>query len=114
MNKKKLTANHVSPSIHNEVTKQMTNPEGNSSKILLSQEEFVIAKRLLADLPVVPTNERLYELVQDIHMGIFDDISSVEEADENWEAWKQRTSELLKSRGILVASRLKKVRIKQN
>ena len=126
MRLKNKTANHVSPAMHEELqrhieTEQMPdeptsrNPGETVSraKIQGAEMEFVIAKRLLAALPIVPTNERVYELAQDIHAGYYDDISSLEEAESEgvWEAWKERTMELLRSKNIVISkkiSRLKK------
>jgi hypothetical protein len=105
MSRLKKIANNVSPAIHKEVEKQMTNPNADSSKVLLSKEEFVIAKRLLADLPIVPTNERLYELVQEIQLGQFDDISSIAEAEDHWSEWKQRTLDILRSKNIVLSKK---------
>lgn len=108
MSRLKRNANYVSPFIHNEVEKQMTNPEGNTSQVLNAQMDFVIAKRLLADLPIVPTNERTYELCQEIQMGCFEDCGDPE---ENWELWKKRAREILEAKGIFVLkqSRLRKI-----
>ena len=103
MNKKfkRLLANNVSPRIHREVEEIISSDEIRT-KVLLSKMEFLIAKRLLAELPIVPTNERLYELAQDIHLGFFEDISSIDEADKHWEAWVERTNDLLQSKHILI------------
>lgn len=69
---------------------------------------FELAKQLIYSLPIVPTNDRIYELVQDIERGDFDDISSVEDAKQHWDQWVERTKEILRGRGI-IASRLKKL-----
>ena len=105
-------ANHVSPFMHEKVNTHITSePSGIQTKVEQSSMSFVIAKELMAALPLVPANEVLYNLVQDIEMGHYDDISSIEDAmkDENWENWKERTKELLIAKGLLVkTSRLKK------
>jgi hypothetical protein len=108
MSRLKRNANYVSPFIHKQVEQQMANPEGNTSQVLNAQMDFVIAKRLLADLPIVPTNERTYELCQEIQMGVFSDCG---DPDENWEEWKQRAREILEAKGVFVLkqSRLKRV-----
>lgn len=104
MSRLKKVANNVSPNMHREVEKHIKDPAGNRWRVQQSQDAFLIAKRLLAALPIVPTNERVYELAQDIVIGSFEDICPVEEAEneENWEAWKQRTIDLLKSRNIFI------------
>lgn len=96
-------ANNVSPSIHKEVEKHVPGGDNNRSKERQSRYEFLLAKRLLAALPIVPTNDRVYDLIQDILIGLYDDISTPEEAEskENWDAWVQRTVDILRSKGIL-------------
>lgn len=106
-------ANHVSPAMHEEVNKYLTESDVNRSKLIQSSEAHLVAKQLLSDLPIVPTNERIFELAQYIIMGSFNDISELETAHDNWEPWKERTMELLKSQGIILASRLKKVAYKR-
>ena len=53
---------------------------------------------------MAPTNERVYELAQDITVGKFDDICSIEEAEDpnNWDKWVERTKQLLIANGILI------------
>lgn len=96
-------SNHVSPKMHDEVQTQVSDPNGDRTKILMSKDEFVIAKRLLSELPVTPTSERTYELAQDIFMGLYEDISSIEDADNNWEQWKYRTMEILRKNGVIIS-----------
>lgn len=104
MSRLKKIANNVSPSIHREVEKHITDKDGNRWRVQQAQDAFLIAKQLIASLPIVPTNERVYELAQDITIGSYDDISSIEDAklEENWKKWRQRTVELLQSKGILL------------
>ena len=107
----KKVANHVSPFMHEEVMQHIiSEPSGIRSKVQQSSMAFVIAKDLMAALPLVPANEVLYNLVQDIEAGHYDDISTLEDAEkeENWEAWKERTKEILIAKGLLVkTSRLR-------
>ncbi len=100
----KRVANNVSKNMHREVEKHIADKDGNRWRVQQSQMAFLIAKRLIAALPIVPTNERVYELSQDIVIGKFDDISSIEECEkeEYWDLWVEGTKELLKSSNILV------------
>lgn len=100
----KKVANNVSPNMHKEVEKHITDKDGNRWKVQQSQMAFLMAKRLIAALPIVPTNERVYELAQDITIGKFNDISTLEECEkpENWNLWVQRTKDLLISNNILI------------
>jgi len=112
MSRLKKIANHVSPQVHNAVTEQITrdNPIvpkstfDDATKRLYSNYNFMIAKKLLADLPIVPTNERAYELTEQIQIGLYQDISPVEEAEQHWDAWLERTVVYLHSIGILIGS----------
>ncbi len=100
----KRVANGVSKNMHREVERHITDKDGNRWRVQQSQMAFLIAKRLIAALPLVPTNERVYELSQDIVIGKFDDICSIEECEKEqyWDLWVQRTKELLKSNGIFI------------
>lgn len=103
---KEKNANHSS-NLNNEitekeVTKQNKRPEGYFANA------FDLAKSLISELPIVPTNDRVYELVQDIERGDYDDISPIEEAGKHWEEYVERTKEILRGRRILL-SRLRKM-----
>lgn len=97
-------ANNVSPNMHREVEKHITDKDGNRYRIQQANMAFLLAKRLLAALPMVPTNERVYELAQDITVGKFDDICPIEESEDpnNWDKWVERTKQLLIANGILI------------
>lgn len=102
----KKKANNVSPAVHEEVNRHVV--DGNNTRSLeqQAQMEFVIAKRLLACLPITPTNERIFELAQDLRSGLFDDLGDVFNCEQNWEEWVERTYELLRARKVII-SRLK-------
>lgn len=97
-------ANHVSPQMHKEVDKFITDPTQTHSQVIKASDAHLLARRLLQDLPIVPTSERIFELAQEIEIGLFDDLGPIEEAFNNWDAWKQRVKELLKAQKILVAA----------
>lgn len=108
MSKLKKVANHTSE-LNNQITENevVKDPKTNLNKEGFFATAFELAKSLLSELPIVPTNDRVYELVQDIERGDFDDISPVEEAREHWSEYVERTNEILRARRILI-SRLKK------
>lgn len=109
MSRLKKIANHVSPKMHEEVNQHITaEPSGIRTKEQQMSDTLLLAKQLIADLPLVPTNDLTYELAQEIEIGQFDDISSIELAHDKWDEWMQRTVEILRGKKILVASRLKK------
>ncbi len=105
MTRLKRLSNNVSPEMRREVEKHVTDKDSNRWRVQQSQLSFLLAKRLLASLPIVPTNERVYELAQYIVIGSFEDISIIEEAEteENWDKWRQRVVDLLKAQKILLS-----------
>lgn len=102
MSKLKKVANHTSD-LNNEIVEK----EVSTGKGEYFSTAFELAKALIAELPIVPVNDRIYELVQDIERGDYDDIAPIEEAKEHWEAFVERTREILRARRILI-SRLRK------
>lgn len=95
-------ANFTSPRMHREVELHTINGDNNRSKIEQANMTFVIAKRLIADLPLVPTNDLLYSIVDDIQVGLYDDLGTVETCDKNWDEWLERTLYILRSQGKLL------------
>ena len=100
----KKIANHVSPQMHKEVDKYIEDPTQTHTQVVRANNAMLLARRLLQDLPMVPTNERIFELAQEIEIGLFDDLGTLEEAEKNWQAWKDRTVEILKAQKILIAA----------
>jgi ABC-type uncharacterized transport system ATPase component len=62
-------------------------------------EYIVMAKLILTRIPILPTNERVLRLAQDIENGKFDDLPDI---DDNLNLWAERATELLKSKKILL------------
>lgn len=92
-------ANHVSKQIHEEVNGIIK--DRNATLKTQSNSAFLIAKQLIDELPLVPTNDRVYDLTQDIMLGSFSDISDVSEAKKYWNKWVERTKEILHGKGII-------------
>ena len=103
----KKKANNVSPAMHEEVNKHVVDGDNKRSLEQQAQFEFVIAKRLIASLPLTPTSELVLNLAQDLRNGLFDDLGNIFECEDNWQDWVDRTYEILRSRRI-VLSRLKR------
>ena len=95
-------ANSTSPRMHKEVELSTINGDNNRSKINQANLAFVIAKRLVADLPLVPTNDLIYSIVDDIQVGLYDDLGSLASCDKNWDKWLERTVYILRSQGRLL------------
>ena len=66
--------------------------------------EFVTAKKLLADLPIIPTGERVYELTQQLRMGLLDDIcdGDLANAEKHWPECVEAVRQYLLGIGIFV------------
>ena len=99
----KRLANNTSRRMHREVELHTINGDNNRSKIQQASWAFLIAKRLVADLPITPTNDVIYSIVDDIQVGLYDDLGDIQQCDRNWEQWLQRTKEILQSQGRLVS-----------
>lgn len=99
----KKKANHVSPRMHKEVELHAINGDNNRSKVQQANRQFLIAKRLLADLPLVPTNNLVYSIVDDMQVGLYDDLGDIASCDKNWDEWLNRTAELMRAEGYLLS-----------
>ena len=95
-------SNHTSPKMHREVELHTIGGDNLRSKFEQANETFVISKRLIADLPLVPTNDLIYSIVDDIQAGLYDDLGPLEKCDKNWDEWLERTVYILKAQGRLV------------
>lgn len=92
-------ANHVSRKINEEVNDIVK--DRRSTLKTQSNSAFLIAKQLIDELPLVPTNDRIYDLTQDIMLGLFDDISDINESKKYWNQWVERTKQILHDKGII-------------
>jgi hypothetical protein len=97
---RRIAAQIGSPYIHRIVNDLITT-NTNSSKNL-SDVEFLIAKQIIADLPITPTSERIYDLTDQIKIGLFNDICDITEVYDHWPECLDRTKDYLKSIGILM------------
>ena len=71
----------------------------------MSSEEFLVAKQLIADLPVIPTSERIYDLTDQLKLGLLDDITGEtfnrQACYDNWKECLKLTKEYLRGINIL-------------
>lgn len=98
-------ANHSfssSKRIHKEIELRTINGDNNRSKYEQANMTFVIAKRLIADLPLTPTNDLIYSVVDDIQVGLYDDLGTIDTCENNWKDWLVRTIEILQAQGRLI------------
>ena len=94
--------NNFSRRLYKEIELRTINGDNNRSKYEQANMTFVIAKRLIADLPLTPTNDLIYSIVDDIQVGLYDDLGTVNTCDKNWNEWLNRTVEILQAQGRLV------------
>lgn len=100
--KKSSSDNNFSRRMHREIELHVINGDNNRSKLEQANMAFVIAKRLIADLPLTPSNDLLYLLVDDIQAGVYDDLGTIDTADRNWGQWLRRTMDNLKRQGRII------------
>ena len=91
MNRLKKISNHVSPFMHEQVKKDVIDKERTLRRS--SSDSYLIAKQLVMDTTLVPTNENLLLLTQMIDKGKFSDLGK---SKDNWDRWVSRTKELFK------------------
>ena len=72
---KRLVANHVSKEMHEEVNEQIKD-NTLKSRWLKQQatEEFNLAKQIVNNLPIAPTNNLIYKIYNDIKNGEYNDV----------------------------------------
>lgn len=94
-------ANNVGVFVHRVVNDLVVNGGDRRTRASL---EFVTAKKLLADLPIIPTGERVYELAQQLRMGLLDDVcgGDLAKADEHWPECVEAVRQYLLDIGIFV------------
>lgn len=98
----KRLSNHVSPYTHLVVNETVVNSNTNKT---YANPYFLLAKQLLADLPITPTSERIYDLTQQLHIGLLDGVCNINDTknvDKNWALCLNTVEEYLRSIGILV------------
>jgi len=91
----KRLSNRVNPFTHNVVTALVKDQK--STEKMNSSLAFLTAKKLLADLPLVPTGERVYELTQQLQLGLLDTVCPLEEADKHWQECLDATKNYLQA-----------------
>ena len=101
--RKTADADIGSPYVHHKINDLLIK-DTNMSKNM-SSEEFLVAKQLLADLPIVPTSERIYDLTDQLKLGLLDDVTdgtfNRKACYDSWETCLDLTREYLRGIGIL-------------
>lgn len=78
----KRLSNHVSPYTHNVVTSLV---DKQATRKMQANDALLLAKQILADLPLVPTGGLTYNLAQSIQFGLLDEVCPIEDAHKYWQ-----------------------------
>lgn len=92
--------NHVGPFIREDIVKDIL--DGERTKKRNSSDSYLIAKQLIMDSVLTPTNENILRVAQDIDGGKYSDLGK---SKDNWESWVNRTQDIFKENKILLASK---------
>ena len=89
-------SNHVGPLSHDDVNKCVD--DVTRSKIRNGQDDYLMAKQLVCDSILTPSNENFLFIRQMINEGKFSDLGKF---DDDYENWITRCQDLAKEKGIL-------------
>ena len=89
-------SNHVGPLSHEDVEKDVIDTK--RTKIRDGQDDFLMAKQLVCDSVLTPTNENFLFVRQMINEGKFSDLGKF---NDDYENWITRCQDLAKEKGIL-------------
>ena len=73
--------------------------EGDTVRTL-ANPAFVLAKQLLAALPIIPTGERVYDLTQQLQVGLLDDVCPLSEVGDHWDECVEAVRKYLVDIGV--------------
>lgn len=96
----KRLCNHVSTTMHEDVNKHIL--KNDRSKKRNSSDSYLIAKELVMECVLAPTNENILSIMKDIDSAKYSDIGPYK---ENKKEWKERTLEIFKQRKVLIANK---------
>ena len=97
----KRLSNRACPYTHS-VTTQLVKDGKPSAEGLQSDEYYLLARKLLADLPMVPDATKLYALTDELRFGLLDNICALEDVDAHWDECLDATANFLKNTGFWV------------
>jgi len=101
--RKRRLANNVGMFAHRVVNDIV---DQQNTRQAAANEAFVLAKKLLADLPIIPTGERVWELTQQLQFGLLSDVIgdevSVDAAKKNWQACVDAVRQYLFDIGVFI------------
>jgi hypothetical protein len=92
--------NHVGPAIREDIIKDIL--DGERIKKRNSSDSYLIAKQLIMDSILTPTNENILTVAQDIDAGKYSDLGK---SKDNWDKWVDRTHDIFRDKKILLANK---------
>lgn len=95
----KKISNHVSPQMHEEVIQDVIDGERTIRRT--SSDSYLIARELIMECEITPTNENILSVMNDIDSAKYSDIGKYK---DNKEQWKERTRELFRIQNILLSN----------
>lgn len=103
MKRLKKISNHVSPFMHEQVKKDVLDNDRTLRRS--SSDSYLIARQLVMDTTLIPTNENMLLLAQMIDEGKFSDLGK---SKDNWDRWVSRTKQIFKiaNKGEMIMKRL--------
>lgn len=94
----KKISNHVSPEMHEEVIQDVIDGERTIRRT--SSDSYLIAKELIMECEITPTNQNILSVMHYIDSAKYSDIGKYK---DNKEQWKDRTRELFRIDNILLS-----------
>ena len=103
MKRLKKISNHVSPFMHEQVKKDVLDNDRTLRRS--SSDSYLIARQLVMDTTLIPTNENMLLLARMIDEGKFSDLGK---SKDNWDRWVSRTKQIFKiaNKGEMIMKRL--------
>lgn len=98
----KKISNHVDPYINIEVEYRVRNPERSIPEE--RSDEILLVKKLFACTPFISTNSLIYQFAERIENGDYDYISSIEDAENHWDAWLEALNRFLNEEEVVEAN----------
>jgi hypothetical protein len=92
--------NHVGILVREDIIKDIL--DGDRTKRRNSSDSYLIAKQLVMDSVLTPSNENIIAISQDIDSGKYSDLGK---SKENWDAWVNRTQDIFREKKILLANK---------
>lgn len=95
--------NHVGPVVREDVLQNVLDSERTMRRN--SSDSYLIARQLVMDTTLTPTNENMILIMNDIDSGKYSDLGK---SKDNWDKWLIRTEELFREKKIIISKKKRK------